>query len=104
MHFCTRTVKVTLCLSSAELEIDMRSVIQFNAEHIGKSTRQLFAIDAEQPELVFAEVEAIGARLRIHRQINRIVQRSLNHVRQRNALGHARSALRDAVRIAYTEL
>ena len=59
------------CLTSAELEVDMRSVIQVNAEHIGKSTGELFAIDAEQPELVFTEDKAVGARLGINRQVDR---------------------------------
>ena len=91
------------CLTSAELEVDMRSVIQVNAEHIGKSTGELFAIDAEQPELVFTEDKAVGARLGINRQIDRVVQGALNFVGQPDACAYAR-ALRYAVRVTDAEL
>src|SRR5580765_293622 len=103
MHCCMRLSSLLCCLSSAELEVDMRAVIQVNAEHIGESTGELFAIDAEQPELVFTEDKAVSARLGINRQIDRGIQGALNLVGQPDGGSYAR-ALRDAVRIADAEL
>src|SRR5580765_2179495 len=103
MHCCMRLSSLLCCLSSAELEVNMRTVIQINAEHIGESTGELFAIDAEQPELVFTEDKAVGARLGINRQIDRSIQGALNLVGQPDGCTHAR-ALRYAVGVAHAEL
>src|SRR6476659_6304066 len=81
----------------------MRAVIQVNAEHISKSTGELSAINAEQPELVFTEGKAVGARLGINRQIDRSIQGALNLVGQPDACRDAR-ALRYAVRVTDAEL
>src|SRR5882672_2860699 len=83
--FRMRPLSFKSYLSSAEPEIYMRSVIQLDPESISKSAGQRFAVDAEQPKLVFTEGEAGGARFGIDRQVDRVVQRSLDDVRQGDA-------------------